>query len=402
MNTSVHYTRLYFIYHNGTSRLWYNPKNPRPHHTRNEVLPVRRLKLYITVFAIPALAAAAFYLLVPKVGGVAAWAARSIGMPWRKTASRLTAPIPFSLMEVLVALLVVWLLYLLVRLIVSHKRRSTLRGLVAWLAVVAYCAAMILWVWLADYYAPPLYDGVLTGRGITVAELTTVAEYFRDGANRTAGSVTRDENGEFAVPVDEILSLSGFVFDNLTEQFPKLGESHAVAKPLIISGFMSRTGYTGVFFALTGEANVNTKMPRALLAATAAHELAHARGVAHEDAASFFGVAACITSDMKTFQYSGYLEGLLYLGNALYDASPAAYYALSEGYSDDVRRDLKANSDYWAEIVSRNEASPAMSAVSTAVNTAYDGFLRSNGQESGLQTYGECVDLIVEWHITRR
>jgi hypothetical protein len=347
------------------------------------------VKRFLTFLVPPVLAAATFYLLAP-VGSVAEAASRSFGASWRLTAGRLTSLLPFSVTELLAALLILWLVFAIVR--IRH-----LRILGALILTVTYGAALFLWFGCAGYFAPPVYDGVLTNRGITTAELISAAEYFRDGANRTANSVSRTADGGFNVSVDEIILLSGDVYDAIAPRFPRLGKSKAVPKKMLSSGLMSRTGFTGVYFALTGEANVNADMPRALLAATVAHELAHSRGVAREDAANFFGIAACVTSGIPVFEYSGYLDGLLYLGNALYNAEPAAYYALSAEYSDAVRRDLKDNSDYWAEILTKNDDNPAMAAVSAAVNTAYDGFMRSNGQDNGLKTYGECVDLLAEW-----
>jgi hypothetical protein len=359
------------------------------------------MKKYLTLLAPPVIAALLFYVLAP-LGSVADAAARSFGAYWRKSAGRLTARLPFSVTELLAVLLILWFLYAVIRFITGFAGRRGRRPLLSWILTVFYAAAIFLWVGCAGYFARPVYDGVLTNRGITTAELTAAAEYFRDGANRTADSVHRAADGGFDTGAEEIILLSSNVFRNLTAEFPRLQPSYAVPKIMLSSALMSRTGFTGVYFALAGEANVNAEMPRALLAATVAHELAHSRGVAREDAANFFGIAACVTSDIAVFEYSGYLDGLLYLGNALYAADPSAYYALSEGYSDSVRRDLKDNSDFWADILAKNDAAPAMAAVSAAVNTAYDGFMRSNGQDSGLKTYGECVNLLAEWVTLRK
>ena len=34
-----------------------------------------------------------------------------------------------------------------------------------------------------------------------------------------------------------------------------------------------------------------------------------------------------------------------------------------------------------------------------ASNTVYDSFLKSNGQELGMQSYGACVNLLVHYYI---
>jgi hypothetical protein len=229
---------------------------------------------------------------------------------------------------------------------------------------------------------------------MTIAQLTDATRYFADGANRTSGNVKRDADGHFAENTRDMLTYSKWVYNNLTDEFPALTGRAIPPKPMIASRVMSFFGYTGIYFALTGEANLNTDSPLCLLPATAAHELAHSRGVAAEQEANFAGIAACLTSDLPAYEYSGYLMGLIYLGNALYKESPDAYFAIAADYNADVRRDLTDNAEYWAVAESDGVAAAAVTAM-------YDGFLRTNGQELGIKSYGACVDLLVSWLGTR-
>ena len=56
-----------------------------------------------------------------------------------------------------------------------------------------------------------------------------------------------------------------------------------------------------------------------------------------------------------------------------------------------MRADFKAQSAYWDEFRD--------SAAQKASNTVYDSFLKSNGQELGMQSYGACVNLLVHYYI---
>jgi hypothetical protein len=58
-------------------------------------------------------------------------------------------------------------------------------------------------------------------------------------------------------------------------------------KPIFFSKVMSRYNYTGFYFPFTGEANVNTDIASCMIPATAAHEMAHQRGIASERRQTF-------------------------------------------------------------------------------------------------------------------
>ncbi|MDR2420812.1 MAG: DUF3810 domain-containing protein [Oscillospiraceae bacterium] len=352
----------------------------------------------------PALFAAAFYILRPAEA-VMDFAWRRAGAAWRFALGLLTSYLPFSLMEVLGTALAVLLAAFLIALIVSLIRRRGVfraaRRLGSLVAAAAYGAAIFIWVYLPGYYAPPAYEGALDRRDISSGELAAALTFFRDRANELSGSVKRDGDGGFGESVDDIITLSELVYANAEGEFPRLSPSRARPKKMLYSEVMSRARFTGIYFALTGEANVNTNEPRAFLPFTAAHELAHSHGVAREDEANFFAVAACLTSGVNAYEYSGCLAALSYIGRALSGADEGAFAEISAGYAEGVRRDLEDNRLYWLGIAEQNARSPAVAAFSEAVNGTYDGYLKANGQASGARSYGECVDLLAAWALGR-
>lgn len=349
---------------------------------------LRRLVLLIP----PALIIAAFVLL-RGFSAVMEFATRKIGAAWRFALGAITSLLPFSLMEIAGTALAIALLVLLVWLIVAAIRRkgagAAAGRLVSFLTAILYGVGIFLWVWCSVYFAPPVYEGVISRRGASADELYAAASLLLEGANRLSGEVSRDADGHFDEELDALISDSRGIFDTLEERFPALSSSTAKPKKMLYSELMSITNFTGIYLGLTGEANINKNAPPALIPSTIAHELAHSRGVGAEDTANFFGIAACLTSGVTAFEYSGYLQGLIHVGNALYSADSELYYEISAQYGEYVRRDLSDNSAYWAMY----EDEPA-AAVMTAV---YDGYLKANAQESGIKSYGECVDLLVVW-----
>lgn len=101
------------------------------------------------------------------------------------------------------------------------------------------------------------------------------------------------------------------------------------------------------------------------------------------------GIASSVSSGKTVYIYSGYLEGLTHLSNALYSADWEAWQEISRTLSPQVVQDWRDNSDYW-----QRYESP----VEEAATAVYDGYLKHNQQESGIKSYGQCVDLLVEYY----
>ena len=155
---------------------------------------------------------------------------------------------------------------------------------------------------------------------------------------------------------------------------------------MLFSRVMSLLDFTGFFFPLTAEANVNMDFPSSLLPSTVAHELAHQRGVAKEQEANFVAVLACLDYGDPAYVYSAALLAYTHLGNALYNADREAWEKVYRSLDRQVLLDLAANHAYWQQFETP---------VQKASITVYEGFLQSYDQNMGLKSYGACVDLLV-------
>ena len=162
-------------------------------------------------------------------------------------------------------------------------------------------------------------------------------------------------------------------------------------KAMRFSRIMSALDFTGVYCAYTGESNVNVDSPACILPSTVAHELGHQRGFVSEQECNFLSILASTSSGLPAYEYSGWLQGYIYLGNALYPVDPDSYWAIREALPENVQQDLKENNEYWAQF--RN------SAARRASNKIYDGILKGYGDERGIQSYGTVVDLLVVYYL---
>ncbi|MBO5845558.1 MAG: DUF3810 family protein [Clostridia bacterium] len=147
--------------------------------------------------------------------------------------------------------------------------------------------------------------------------------------------------------------------------------------------------YNGSLFLFTGEANINVNFPDYTIPYTAAHELAHQRGIAREDEANFVAFLVCIESEDRYIRYSAYLNLYEYVANALYSADPDLYFQVRAKLSNDVKGEMRAYSEFYDKY-----RESVASDVSEAVNNT---FLVIQGTE-GTKSYGMVVDLAVAYY----
>lgn len=356
----------------------------------------RRIWLFILIAVLPISLIALYYIYNGRQD-IMDWVNMTIAAPYRDAMAKASSFGPFkyfSLAEVLITLIVLWALFYIVKtiiiLITLPGRFANLgKRLYVMLVVGLYIFTAYSWTWGTGYHSTDLAGKTgLISNGITTEQLTNVTKLFAEKANELSGLVERDADRHVIVDTDYDFELSKGVYANISNEFPALKGTSYPPKAMMYSRLMSMIGFTGVYIAITGETNINVDAPAALIPATIAHEMAHQRGVNSEDEANFAGIAACITSNITIYEYSGYLDGLIYLSNALYKADPEAVNQIMSTFNDDVRRDWADNNDYWQQF-----ESPAAEAVSAM----YDGYLKSNGEELGVSSYGACVDMLASW-----
>lgn len=358
-------------------------------------------KLLRVPLAALALAGACLAAFFAARGNTAAmdWFSQHVTHPWKLFWGGVWSHVPFSMAEVMwLALILACLAYVVfaVRAVVRGKGRRRAVALqralgAAAIALCVYTGYTLLWG--TEYYVTPYEARMgLEAQPVSVEQLAEVTRLFADKAGALAESVERDETGCFTGDKAALLEQSKDVYTALEEKYPFLAVPHSAPKAMtLFSRIMSEMNYTGFFFPFTGEANVNVHMPVCFLPATAAHELAHVRGVGPEQTANFFAVLACDTSGIPEFEYSGALFAYMHLSNALYSANYDAWLEIAQTLSPYAAADLVQNNEYWAQF-----SSP----VTTAANAAYDGFLKSYDQTQGVKSYGAVVDLLVAYYGT--
>ena len=317
--------------------------------------------------------------------------------PFRETVGRLCFHTHVSVMEVLYVLLVLAGIGYLVWSVAAVVRAKGRRGHRAYSAVLgAVCAGLAIYagfclLWGINYWTDSFQDkSGIRAQPVAQEDLLDVTVYFARQLSKAADGVPRDENGVFAVPREEILEKSVSAYDELEKQFPFLEFADTGVKAMAFSRLMSIIDFTGFYCPYTGEPNVNVDSPACLLPSTAAHEMAHQRGIASEQECNFLAVLASTTCGDAAYAYAGWLMGYIHLGNALYRVDPDTYWAIRDQLPDGVQADLAYNNAYWDQFRD--------TVVQKASNEVYDKVLKVYGDENGIQSYGTVVDLLVAYY----
>ncbi len=311
--------------------------------------------------------------------------------------SVMTSLVPISVAELVIyALLLGIAIDVLGNCVAFALRRINGKRMLSVLLNIAILAGVILnlfyFTWGFNYFREPLSKRMgLTVGARPVAELTALTEALAGEANAVRALVHEDASGvaTFTTSLQETL-------DSMPDAYEKLGGKNSLfatrttrAKRVLYSEGLSWAGISGVYIGITGEPNINTSQPMLLIPQGAAHETAHQLGIASEDEAEFVGFLACMESSDIAVYYSGVVNALISCRNALRRVDPDAAEAVRQMYSDAVIRDLVAYEAYWDAY---------NGPVEETVTRTNDAYLKHNAQESGVQSYGESVDLLLAYY----
>ena len=308
-----------------------------------------------------------------------------------------TSQVSYPVWQLLAVVLGVLILASIVLMIVLKWNPIQWAGWV--LAVFAGIYLMNTLMWGMNYYAGSLADDMrLEVSSYNLDELTEATEYYRDKANALAGKVNRDANGnvEFA-DFETLAEKAGEGFHTLTYEnhYPVFAGCTLPVKKLDWADMYTSMGITGYTFGITGEACVNPQIPDVLLPFTMAHEMSHRMCIASERDANFAAFLACSVHSDPEFQYSAYFMAFRYcyiaLSSVNTQAAAAAAARVKQGIGEELRRDWNAYDAFFSQKQDTRATQLA--------DTVNDTYLKTSGEKSGIGSYAEVCDLLVNWHI---
>ena len=356
----------------------------------------RRERLPIVSYVFFGLGALALiiYVTARLWPGFADFFNQNVSELFRRVLATLTNPIPFSLGECCLLLLPV--AFGLVVWYAAKYRCDTWRSTWSFvgilLSVVSLLLSLFVFTFATGYHGKPLDEKLgMEQVDVSAEELYETALILVERINEEKENVSYDAEDFSIMPysLSEMNAKLLDAYDTFCEKHAFIDHYDSKIKPVMLSELMNYTHITGVYSYFTGEANIDIAFPDYTIPYTAAHELAHQRGIAKEDEANMIAFLVCIESDDAYIRYCAYVNMYEYVANALYRANPDLYAKARNTLDMDVRREMIAYNAFF----SKYQDSTA-SSVSGAVN---DTFLKFQGTE-GTASYGMVVDLTVAYY----
>lgn len=321
-----------------------------------------------------------------------------IGACIRALLAYITNLLPFSLAETVIIglpVLVASMIFMSVRAF-KNSDRAAMRCTVGLFSVITFMYSIFVLGYGMGYHGTSLAQKLeLDEAKVTAEELKYTAEKILSEMTPLLSEIAYSESGASYMPysLDEMNDILNDTYKNAVKKYGFIQDLRSNLKYIVLSEPMTYTHISGVYSYYTGEANININFPDYTLPYTAAHELAHQRGIAPENEANFVAFLVCMESDDIYIRYSAYLSMFEYVSNALYSASPEAYYDVINTVDPRIRYEMVAYSTFFDKY-----RDSVASEVSDAVN---DTYLKGQGQTAGSASYGMVVDLAVAYYKTK-
>jgi effector-binding domain-containing protein len=299
--------------------------------------------------------------------------------------------VPFSVGD----LLIFYLLYVSFRFVYRLYKTRFRNGVAKLLQVTAFCSVIYFCFylfWGLNYYREPLAKNLgLVQSKYTTEQLVSLSKRMITQLNQVHLQITKSDTAKVIVPYSqkEMYRMATVGYDSLGKTYPQLQYSFRSVKNSLMSLVQSYNGTSGYMNPLTGEAQVNSKIPKTGYPTTTCHEMAHQIGFAAENEANFIGFLASIHHPDLYFQYAGYRMATRYVIFEIYKRDKATYQEILDSIHKGILIDFKESSAFWESY--KNPFEPL-------IKKGYNAYLKANKQDKGIQSYNYVVDLLMSYY----
>lgn len=352
-----------------------------------------KIPLWSKVSLILALVCLVVYILICISPVLADFFNKYVGGSFRFIFAQITNVLPFSLAEAALILIPI-LLFLIIRYVWIYRcntRRSTVVTLICIFSVASMFFSSFVLTFAAAYRGAELEDKLgIQREKIDKHDLYNSAEYLVEEINKLASEINYDSEGFSIMPYsfNEMNNKLIKAYDKFADEYRFINNFYSRLKPVLLSEAMSYAHITGIYTYFTGESNLNIGFPDYTIPYTAAHELAHQRGIAREDEANMMAFLVSLCSDDTYIRYCAYVNMYEYVASALYKADKDMFRTLDKKLDPNVINEQSAYSAFFKKY--------SQSITSQVSGTVNDIYLQAQGTE-GRKSYGMVVDLTVAY-----
>lgn len=294
--------------------------------------------------------------------------------------------LPFSIGDILYFLTALWLLIKLIRFIkllfkkqlTRQKWGAAFRKLLS-IALVVYILFNVLWGLNYNRRGIAYQLGLQKQNVISKELLFSLTQELLNHVN----SSRRVLPDRLLTATDKNFSDNAILaYQNLHKQFPFISYQNKSVKSSFYNTVGNYLGFSGYYNPFSGEAQVNTSLPKFLLPYVTCHEMAHQLGYATEDEANFVGYLAAVSAPDPRFQYSVYFDLFSYANGELFLMDSIAARNNYKQLDTLVKTDLKTYRQFINNY--KNPLEPM-------VTDLYGNYLKANNQPEGMETYNEVI-----------
>ncbi len=314
-----------------------------------------------------------------------------ISYVFRWTFAKISGVFPFSIAELLIFLFPIIITVLIIA-TVKNKNITISNYLTHIISFFLIFFSIYVFTFGVGYHTEDFYDRFEIKKvGASAPDLKSTAELLVSALNSTNDYINYDNDGFSVMPYD-VSTLNEKLNDeykSLCDKYDFIDTTDGKIKPVLTSEALSRAHITGVYSFFTGEVNINAHFPDCVLPFTAAHELAHQRGIAREDEANITAFLACINSKDEYLKYSALMNASLYVTSALLMVDQEAFTEIYGNLDKQIKRELRAYADFYEKYENSTAGK-----IGAKIGHAH---LILNGEGEGIKTYDLMVDLLVAY-----
>jgi len=301
--------------------------------------------------------------------------------------------IPFSIGDLFLGFLLFIFLRFLVRLITSGFK-NFIQKIIHFTAIVSVLYFCFYLFWGLNYYRKPLAENLnYQQKKYTTTQLQNVTEHIIEKLNFYQLEITKNDTLQVKNPYQqkEMYNMAVVGYQNLEKEYPQLKYRYASVKSSLMSLLQTYNGTGGYLNPLTGEAQVNDKIPKTGYPTTVCHEMAHQIGYAAENEANFIGFLAATYNEDVYFKYASYRMAFSYCISELRKRDPQLSKELWLSVNKGILKDFNSSYLFWETY--KNPFEPI-------VKKGYNAYLKANKQDKGIASYNYVVDLLITYFDT--
>ncbi len=298
--------------------------------------------------------------------------------------------IPFSVGDVLYAILII---YLLVTIWKSRKTwrnqwKDNLLNVISGFSIFYFLFHLL---WATNYYRIPLFEKMNIQREYTYADLYAFTEKLIIKTNEVQFTITQNKNQKVINPYsqDSIFKMTQNGYDNLAKEHSFFKYEIPSQKKSLFSLPLTYMGFGGYLNPFTNESQVNYKLPMYGFPNVICHEMAHQIGYASESECNFIGFLACIKNKDLYFQYAAYSSALRYCLANVAMKDEAKFEAYKPTLNPGVIKNFRESELFWNQYDTF---------IDKGFHVFYDQYLKANQQQDGLESYSKFVDLLINYY----